>query len=213
MAMIPSPSRDPIATLPGLLPATSLPGPQALTFEGVYREYFRFVWRSARRMGVDDALLEDVVQDSFVIVHRRLGEFEARSSLKTWLYGIVRRVVADHRRTLRRKPAHHPSHVPEDPGAVADPASDGPDVCAEHAERIALVRRLLTELDEDKREVLMLAELEGMTMAEIGEAIDVNPNTVSSRLRAARRDFELALERWTAQERPIEVTPTDSRGL
>jgi len=211
MVMIPSPSSDSRPTRPGLAPEGSLSGPAPPTFEAVYREHFRFVWRSARRMGVDDALLEDVVQDTFVIVHRRLGEFEARSSMKTWLYGIVRRVVADYRRALRRKPAHHSTHAPEDPGTVADPAAHGPDVCAEHAERVSLVRRLLGTLDRDKREVLILAELEGMTMAEIGEAIEVNPNTVSSRLRAARREFELALERWTEQRRAIEAAPADAR--
>lgn len=211
MAMIPSPSSDAKTTLPGLSALGSPSEPLTPTFEEVYREHFRFVWRSVRRMGVDVALVEDIVQDAFVIVHRRLGEFEGRSSMKTWLYGILRRVVADHLRTLRRKPAHGPSRTPEELGAIADPCSRGPDVCAEHSEQISLVRRLLAGLDEDKREVLMLAELEGMTMAEISEALEVNANTVSSRLRAARREFELALERWSQQHRSTEATPTDPR--
>lgn len=171
-------------------------------FMAVYRQHVRFVWRCVRRLGVEGAQVEDVVQDAFVVVHRRLAEFEERSSLKTWLYGIVRRVVADHRRTQRRKPGHAIARVDvidenmelDGPG---DAARDCPQASAERAEQVALLHRVLGCLDDDKREVFVLAELEGMTMTEIGEAIDLNVNTVSSRLRAARREFEEALERLT----------------
>jgi RNA polymerase sigma-70 factor (ECF subfamily) len=166
-------------------------------FETIYREHFRFVWRTVRRLGIEGALVDDVVQEVFVVVHRRLGDFEGRSAAKTWLYGIVRRVVADHRRTMRRKPL---GTAPE--GEVLDAASApeaGPEASAEQAERVRLLHRLLSGLDEAKREVFVLAELEGLTLAEIAEAIGANVNTVASRLRAARREFEAALEE---QRRP-----------
>lgn len=167
-------------------------------FEDFYREHFAFAWRTVRRLGVDAAFVEDVAQEVFVVVHRRLGEFEGRSSAKTWLYGIVRRVVADHRRTLRRKPLGTGAE-----GEAYDPATspeDGPDASAERAERVRLLHRLLSGLDEAKREVFVLSELEGLTLAEIAEALDANPNTVASRLRAARREFEVALEQATRQD-------------
>ena len=166
-------------------------------FEAIYREHFRFVWRSVRRLGVRGAAVDDVVQEVFLVVHRRMEAFEGRSSAKTWLYGILRRVIADHRRTLRRKPAWSE----ESPGQLdrlRDVGSKGPDASAEEAEQVRLLYRVLDALDDDKREVFILAELEGMTMAEIAEATEVNPNTVSSRLRAARQRFEEALERETA---------------
>lgn len=166
-------------------------------FETIYREHFRFVWRTVRRLGIEGAQVDDVVQEVFVVVHRRLDDFEGRSTAKTWLYGIVRRVVADHRRTLRRKPL---GTAPE--GEAMDAASapeDGPEASAEQAERVRLLHRLLSQLDEAKREVFILAELEGLTLAEIAEALGVNANTVASRLRAARREFEAALEE---QRRP-----------
>ncbi len=169
-------------------------------FEAIYREHFRFVWRCVRRLGVEGASVDDVVQESFLVVHRRLEEFEGRSSTKTWLYGIVRRVAADHRRSLRRKPAHEAGSSDTDLDGMHDPSGRGPESSVEQSEQLRLVRRLLAELDEEKREVFILTELEGMTMAEIAEALDVNPNTISSRLRAARREFEEALERVSERD-------------
>src|SRR5262245_51753387 len=80
-------------------------GHRALTLAEVYETQFDFVWRSARRLGVASLHVDDVVQEVFLVVFRRLAEFEGRSSLKTWLFGITRRVVRDHRRSARRKPA------------------------------------------------------------------------------------------------------------
>src|SRR4051794_22862726 len=76
---------------------------ESLTFSAVYAEYFGFVWRSARGFGVRQGALDDVVQDIFVIVHRRLGEFEGRSTLRTWISGIVINVVRHYFRSLQRK--------------------------------------------------------------------------------------------------------------
>jgi RNA polymerase sigma-70 factor (ECF subfamily) len=172
-------------------------------FDAVYREHFRFVWRTARRLGLEGSAVDDVVQEVFLVVHRRLGDFEGRSSTKTWLYGIVRRVVADHRRTLRRKPALTACPPPGSDLEALPGYEQDPEASVEHAERVRLLHRLLGELDEDKREVFVLAELEGLTIGEIAEALDANANTIASRLRAARREFEAALDRaMSAQERP-----------
>jgi RNA polymerase sigma-70 factor, ECF subfamily len=167
-------------------------------FEAIYREHFRFVWRSVCRLGIDPALVDDVVQETFLVVHRRLATFEGRSSTKTWLYGIVRRVIADHRRSQRRKPAFEGSSAKVD--RAADVTVVGPEGSVEQAEKVRLLHRLLDELDPSKREVFILAEFEGMTTLEMSEALDVNMNTVSTRLRAARQRFEEALARATAPQ-------------
>ena len=174
-------------------------------FEALYREHFRFVWRIVRRLGIDGEQVDDVVQDVFVVVHRRLGDFEGRSSAKTWLYGIVRRVVADHRRTLRRKPGHEVPDIPaeSDPDAMTS-GDQSPQASVEQSERVRLLHRLLGQLDDDKRDVFVLSELEGLTMVEIAEALDVNANTIASRLRAARREFEAALELATRADDAME---------
>jgi len=186
----------------GAPPDAARPASRAGTwadFDALYREHFRFAWRSVRRLGFEGSAIDDVLQDVFLVVHRRLADFEGRSSAKTWLYGIIRRVVADHRRTLRRKPALAGDAARGDLDALAD-AEQGPEACAEQAERVRILHLCLAKLDDDKREVFVLAELEGLTLAEIGEALDVNPNTIASRLRAARREFEAALERALVED-------------
>jgi RNA polymerase sigma-70 factor (ECF subfamily) len=77
-----------------------------LTFAQVYETHFSFVWRSALRLGTPEANVADVVQDTFVVAYRRLPEFEARSSVRTWLFAIALNVVRAHRRMLLAKQPH-----------------------------------------------------------------------------------------------------------
>ena len=79
-----------------------VPAP-ALRFEDIYEEYFEFVWRSLRTLGVAASALDDAAQDVFGVISRRLFEFEGRSSLRTWIFGIVQFTAANHRRGERRK--------------------------------------------------------------------------------------------------------------
>src|SRR5262245_20245633 len=72
-------------------------------FSAFYEQYFAFVWRSVRRLGVADHAVDDAVQDVFVVVHRRLAEFEGRSSVRSWLFGIALRVARARRRSDLRK--------------------------------------------------------------------------------------------------------------
>jgi RNA polymerase sigma-70 factor (ECF subfamily) len=169
-----------------------LPGP---SFNALYAQHFEFVWRVVRRLGVRDGAIDDVVQDIFVIVHRRLPSFEGRSLLKTWLFGITRRVVKDH---LRRRP----EQVVHEPLAeeLVGGTEDGPFDVASRSEASRLLHRLLDELDETRREVFVLAELEQMTAPEIAEALGLNLNTVYSRIRAARQAFERAVARHQARK-------------
>jgi RNA polymerase sigma-70 factor (ECF subfamily) len=166
------------------------------SFELVYNDYFDFVWRSLRRLGVPEASADDALQDVFVVVHRRLGEFGGRSSLKTWLFGIALRVTSDYRRRARRKGGHEPLDE-----AVIDPAP-GPQEKAVNAEMLGLLDRALEALDDDRRAVFVLAELEQMSAPEIAEALGVKLNTVYSRLRLARQDFERALAGVRRPEAP-----------
>jgi RNA polymerase sigma-70 factor, ECF subfamily len=170
---------------------------ETLTFDGVYESHFAFVWRTARRLGVAESDVSDIVQEVFLVVHRRLEEFEQRGSVKTWLFGILRRVVSDYRRTLRRKPSLVGKAEAIEPDAWKS-SGNTPAENAEQNEAMRLVTRLLEELDEDKREAFVLAELEEMTTAEVALALDLNPNTAASRIRAGRAAFEAALDRHEA---------------
>jgi len=160
-------------------------------FSAIYDEHFAFVWRNLKRLGVADASLDDAAQDVFLVVHRRLAELPAAP--RPWLFGVVRKVAADHRRTARRRET---TPLPDDPIA----AGPGPERHFERAEAARLVHELLELLDADKREVLVLAELEQMSAPEIAEAIDVPVNTVYSRLRAARAAFDKQAARLVARQ-------------
>jgi RNA polymerase sigma-70 factor, ECF subfamily len=180
-----------------LAPAQLAPAqpPSLLAFDDVYREHFGFVWRSAKRLGVPEASLDDVLQEVFVIVHRRLAEFEGRSSLRTWLFGITLRVARDHRRSAARR---------SPPGSV-DPDSlrataPGPGESVEKAEAVRLLHVILDELDDERREVFVMSELEQIAMPEIALTLGVNVNTAHARLRAARQSFESALARHRARD-------------
>jgi len=166
---------------------------RAQTFAEAYEAHFDFVWRSARRLGVPEASTDDVVQDVFVTVYRRLGEFEGRSQLRTWIFGILRHTVRDLRRSQRRKPTEPFTHEPET-------LADGPHDTAAEREGTRLLHEVLLSLDDDQREVFVLAELEQMSAPEIGVALEVNVNTVYSRLRAARQSFEAALKRLRSRD-------------
>jgi RNA polymerase sigma-70 factor, ECF subfamily len=170
------------------------------TIEEIYRAEFGFIWRSARALGVDDGAIDDVVQEIFMVAHRRLSEFEQRSSMRTWLSGILLNAVRRHRRTQRRKSPHELSReAPTDVDSLPTEARSPHDVTLAH-EATRLLERILGDLDEKKREILVLAELEELSAPEIGEILGLSVNTVYSRLRLAREDFEQVAARYRARE-------------
>jgi RNA polymerase sigma-70 factor (ECF subfamily) len=173
------------------------------SFEQVYAETFPAVWRTTRRLGVVEDALDDVVQEVFVTVYRRLHQFEGRCSAKTWVFGILVRVVNNHRRTLRRKgQGYATSSVVGDPHELVDP-TPSPLELFSRREAGRLLHHLLTKLDDDKAEAFVLAEIEGLTVPEIAEAIGANVNTVYARLRAARKDLERARQQYILRSEPV----------
>ena len=170
------------------------------TLAQIYDAHFDFVWRNARRLGVPDASADDVAQDVFMIVQRRIADFDGRASMQAWIFGILVRVVRDHRRSFRRKGARNVSlehEASREAGAAPGPT---PVEQAERAERMRLLEQLLGELDEEKRTLLMLSELEEWTLREIAEFYGSNTSTIYSRLRAAKRAFEQAYQRVQASQ-------------
>jgi RNA polymerase sigma-70 factor (ECF subfamily) len=161
----------------------------------IYEEHFDFVWRSAHRLGVPDSAVDDVVQEVFIVVHRQLSSFEGRSSMKTWLFGILRNLVLRQRRSWARRR----EEALEESLVAADAATADEHLAEREARRV--LHALLAGLDDDKRAVFVLAELEQMSAPEIAEATGLKLNTVYSRLRLARAEMEKALERHRARER------------
>lgn len=179
---------------------TDRPPSAELRFEDVYAAHFEYVWRSLRRLGVSKGAVDDAVQDVFVVVHRRLHEFEGRSKLETWLFGIALRVARNHRKKAARSAVLEPLD-----GDVEDRSEHRPDRVTESRQAWDLVEAFLAELDEDKRAVFILAELEEHTAPEIAEALGIRTNTVYSRLRAARKTFEAAVKRHRVKEGRVET--------
>jgi RNA polymerase sigma-70 factor (ECF subfamily) len=167
-----------------------------VSFATLYSEHFAFVWRNLRRLGVPEVGLRDAAQDVFLVVHRRLAEFEGRGTIEAWLYSILRRVAADHRRRGRRKDLGEQQQAE----GVADASESGPEAKAARGEALQLLLKLLNQLDEDKREVLVLVDLEGMSVPEAAEVVGCNLNTVYSRLRAARQAMQEGLELYRSDE-------------
>ena len=165
------------------------------TFAEIYESSFAFTWRTARRLGTPEANLDDVVQEIFMVAYRRRDAFEGRSSIKTWLYGIVFNVVRAHRRELGTKHPHT-LHAERraDPDIVVD-AADGPHERAAKSEAARFIDRFLEKLDDERRAVFVLAELEQMSAPEIATLLDAPLNTIYSRLRLARLEFSKAVAR------------------
>jgi RNA polymerase sigma-70 factor, ECF subfamily len=169
-------------------------------FGAIYDQHVDFAWRSIRRLGVSEAYVDDVLQQVFLVVHRRLGEFEGRATHKTWIFSILLRIVREHRRSMRRKSPHWFQTGGEvDPDQLTTKAPT-PLEAVERNEAMRKVEALLEELDDEKRTVFVLAELERMTANEISEATGLTPPEVYSRLRAARTEFERAATRMRRAE-------------
>src|SRR5580693_4276734 len=146
--------------------ATVLP-----SFRSIYEEYFDFVWTCTRRLGVPMEAVDDVAQEIFVVVHARMETIERPASLRSWIYGVVRRTVSTYHRSRRAKTGRE-SAEPFDDRDASD-LQPSPEELAVMSDEIQLLWRLLGSLDLRKREVFVMAELEELTMPEIAEAIGI----------------------------------------
>jgi RNA polymerase sigma-70 factor (ECF subfamily) len=161
------------------------------SFEELHGRYFDFVWASLRGLGVPAHCVDDATQDVFVVLHRRLSDFEGRSTLKTFLFGIVVGVARNHRRSAKRSDRLTPfEEAPDLPDTRSSPFDS-----AAASQALTKLVAILDRIDDAKREVLILSEWEEMSAPEIAEALGVGVNTVYSRLRLARAEFERILSR------------------
>lgn len=172
-------------------------GPSHPDFAAIYAAYFEFVWSCTRRMGIRESEMDDVVQDVFIVIHGKLSTLEKPESLRSWIYGIIRRTASSHHRS-RRTTLYSDAEY-DTSSSVAYPQSPTPLELAVQSDQTRLLWTLLDKLEPAKREVLVLSELDEMTAPEIAAAIEIPLNTVYSRLRSARQDLDLALSRFQAQ--------------
>jgi len=172
------------------------PPTHELSFEELYEANFSFVWRTLRRLGVRHENAGDAAQDVFLVVGRRLADLHSPAALRSWLYGIVVRVAHEYRRMQARS-----LQQDVEPDHLLDTKARSAHEDVEHAEDVELLDRLLNSLDTEKREVLVLVELEQLSVPEVAKLTGSNLNTIYTRLRAARAAFNEAVARHHARNR------------
>lgn len=157
---------------------------QLLSSQALFTEHAAFVWRVLRRLGVPEADVEDVCQEVFIAVHKQLPNFQGRSKPSTWIYAIARRRAASYRASARHR--HEQPMDADGERTLHDvPEQDAHDGL-ERAQMRAQLDRLLDTLDDDKREVFVLYEIEELDMHEVVEIVGCPLQTGYGRLHAAR---------------------------
>jgi RNA polymerase sigma-70 factor (ECF subfamily) len=154
------------------------------SFDSVYRACFVHVSRWVRALGANDADVEDLAQEVFIIVRRKLASFDGRN-LPGFLYRIARRTVRDHRRSAWfRNLLGKQAPLPDLPSL----APTGLQVIQQREERQKL-EAILARMTEKRRTTFVLFEIEGYTGEEIAQIQSLPLKTVWTRLHHARKDF------------------------
>lgn len=166
-------------------------------FRTLYEAHVNFVWRTLRRLGVREADLTDLTQKVFLTAFTKLSEFEGRSQLSSWLFGIAQRVASDYRRSafVRREVATDGAHFDRYPGAVSDLVEYG-----DRTQRARAAEAILAKLPEEQRLVFTLYELEELSGEAIAELLEISVGTVRSRLRLARETFRREVKRLSLSD-------------
>jgi RNA polymerase sigma-70 factor (ECF subfamily) len=160
------------------------------SFRAIFDGELRFVWNSLRRFGVADRDLEDIAHEVFVVVARRLDEYDAARPLRPWLFAIAFRCASDYRRRAR----HRHERLGEGAADAADPAAGADEVLIESQEK-NLARCALLSVPEDRRAVVILHDFEGVAMQDVAAALGVPLKTAYSRLRIGREELIAASRR------------------
>jgi len=158
-------------------------------FEQVFRQHVTQVCRALSAMGVAPHQVDDAAQEVFLIVHNKLGEFEGRSKLSTWIYAIAYGVGANYRAKARRQPRL----ASLDDAEVA--SSGGPEQALSGKEAARFLERFCNQLDDGMRDIFVLCLLEGQSSVDVGALLGMNVNTVYSRVRVLREELRAALAR------------------
>lgn len=171
--------RSPVAS-----ESAALPQP---TLAEVYEAEFDYVFRCLRALGVPADHTDDALQDVFLVVQDKLATFDGRCRLRTWLYAIALRVA----RRYRTRAARDLQRV--SPEVDVDARADERD--GSQRDLLKEARRALEAMDPQKREVFVLTQVEGLSAPELAEVLRVPVNTVYSRIRAAKADFQAQVDR------------------
>jgi RNA polymerase sigma-70 factor, ECF subfamily len=184
-------------------PVTSAPPAAAGAgrLEALVRDHHAFTWRVLRRLGLLPADADDAVQRVFLIASERLGDIVLGSE-RGFLFRVARHVASKAHRSRRRRPESLGLEVADEPDE-----SPGPEALLDQRRARHLLDALLDELSEELRAVFVLFDIEGLTKAEVADALGIPEGTVASRLRRARDDIAASVQRHQARARFRGVRP------
>ncbi len=151
----------------------------------VYRRELNYLIGSLRRLGVPDSDVEDVLHEVFLVMLRRWDQYDQARPLRPWLFGIAFRVASGYRRRNSRE-------VPSDSYEAVDLGVGPYDAVASMQDRRLLLKALL-QIPIERRAVLIMREVDEVTMRDIAEQLSIPLFTAYSRLRKARRELDAAL--------------------
>lgn len=155
------------------------PAPGLDDFHEIYAREFDYVCRTLGRLGVPSGDIQDAMHEVFLVLYRRWSEIDPQRPIRPWLFGVARR-IASHVRAKKREVL-----ATVEPAISVDP----------HMAQRDMLWRALDALDDDRRVVIILHDIEGYTGMEIAEMLEVPANTVHSRLRLGRADLLAAVRR------------------
>ncbi len=161
-------------------------------FETIYRQCAGFVYSVALRMTRNTADAEEVTQDAFLKVYRSLNRFENRSSFKTWVYRIAMNSALDFCRRRSAEAGKRVEFESQDHAGASSPEALS-SLAREDAKK--KLEQFLETLNEDQRACILLREVEGLNYREIADVLDININTVRSRLKRARETMTMYAKR------------------
>lgn len=180
--------REPLVETPLAAPT------RARRADAMFDAHYDAIWRTLRRLGVVDADVDDAAQRVFVTAIRRL-EIITLGEEGRYLYGIAVRVASELR---RRDPRRREVNDAVVLSAIADDAP-GPEAALLEDEARAALDATLEDMPDDLRVVLVLVEIEGLSVLELATTFAVPVGTASSRLRRAREAFTVSARRVRAR--------------
>ena len=158
-----------------------------MEFEALYRREVGAIYAFLVRLGAPHAELADLTHDVFTTAIHKWSTYDAQRPVRPWLMGIAWRLMSDYRARKR------PEVVDEVPDTADEGANLDASLDARDAQRLLL--RALAHLDETKRVAFVMHELQGLSVAQVSEAMDAPAQTTYSRLRTAREELAVAVRR------------------
>ncbi|MEM6766352.1 MAG: RNA polymerase sigma factor [Bacteroidota bacterium] len=171
-----------------------------------YKRIYNYAWKYFAKHSEFDAhtMASEVCQKTFITVHKRLHQLQEASKFKSWLYRIATNYCNEEDRRKKRRKILSLQQFQQEEGAIKTVGWKGgdksPELEIQRKEAGQLVRKALTEINQDQRTVLIMKEYEGLTFREIAESLEISENTAKSRMYYGLKAMRKVLEKWNINE-------------